>query len=134
MHGKKKEEELGNPAGNFVDVRDVAQTHVEALLQAAGSNQRFAPSGGPFSWQDVMDIIHATKKPIPEEWKKNSPIGKPGSGKVQQNVLDGSKVEKKLGIKYHSLKDCIEDSLEALHDYEKRGWKGVPAEEIVYLS
>ena len=134
VHGSKKESELQGPAGCYVDVRDVAKAHVEALVQAAGGNERFAPTDGPFTWQDVADVIHATSLSIPAEWKKNTPVGVKGAGlKVQQNKLDGSKTEKVLAIKYHDLKKTIEGTLESLLDYEKRGWKGVPAEEIVYL-
>jgi nucleoside-diphosphate-sugar epimerase len=116
-------------------VRDVAQTHVEALVQAAGGNNRWAPTVSGYTFQEVADIVHATKLPIPAEWKKNTPVGETrAGGKVQQNKLSGAKVEKELGIKYHSLKQIIEGTLESFLDYEKRGWKGVPSDEIIYLK
>ncbi|UZJ55519.1 hypothetical protein CBS101457_004839 [Exobasidium rhododendri] len=134
MHGGKKESDLANGAGCVVDVRDVAKTHIEALTQAVGGGQRWAPTVSGYTFQDVADVVHSTSHSIPEEWKKNTPVGEKGAGaKVKQNILDGSKVEKELHIKYHPLKQIIEDSIESFLDYEKRGWKGVPSDDIIYL-
>jgi nucleoside-diphosphate-sugar epimerase len=134
-HGGKKEEELSNPGGSFVDVRNVAQAHVQALVRAEGGNERFVVSSSNYTFQDVADVIHSTKLSLPSDWKKNTPVGKKGNGaSVKQNHLDGSKAEKVLGIKYYDLQQTIEGSLEAFIDYEKRDWKGVPSEDIVYLK
>lgn len=108
---------------------------MEALVRAEAGNQRFAPTDGGYTFQDISDIIHSTSLPLPDDWKKNTPVGTKGAGAdVQQNKLDGSKSEKVLGIKYHNLKQIIEDSLESFMDYEKRGWKGVPSEDIIDLK
>jgi nucleoside-diphosphate-sugar epimerase len=134
-HGGKKEEELSNPGGSFVDVRNVAQAHVQALLRAEAGNQRFVVSSGKYTFQDIADVIHSTKLQLPADWKKNTPVGKTGNGpSVKQNFLDGSKAERVLSIKYYDIKDTIEGSLEAFIDYEKRNWKGIPSEDIVYLK
>ncbi|EST07003.1 3-beta hydroxysteroid dehydrogenase/isomerase [Kalmanozyma brasiliensis GHG001] len=131
LHGSKKEEDLLAPAGNCVDVRDVAYAHVEALVRDDAGSNRFATSLGPFTYQDVVDIIHEDSS-VPEEWKKQVPVGKKGAGKeVKQNELDGSKATKVLDLKYVQLKQVVQDMVASLADYEKRGWKGVPSEDIL---
>jgi nucleoside-diphosphate-sugar epimerase len=104
LHGSKKEGDLSGPAGNVVDVRDVAQAHVLALTTAAAGKNRFATTIGKFTWQDIADEVHASDA-VPAEWKKQVPVGKHGSGKdVVQNELRGDKATKELGLKYHNLK------------------------------
>ncbi len=59
-------------------------------------------------------------------------MGKQGAGKeVKQNELDGSKATRVLGLKYVQLKDVVQDMVASLADYEKRGWKGVPSDDIL---
>lgn len=122
----------GKPtAGCAVDVRDAAKAHVEALLRPDAGGQRFAPSIGMYTWQQVADIIRATKVPIPEEWRNKTT--KDVGDSVSRVELDGSKTERELNVQYHSLKQCIEDTLISFIDYEKRGWKGVTSEDVLYL-
>ncbi|MCO5584911.1 hypothetical protein L7F22_038843 [Adiantum nelumboides] len=125
LHGNKP------TAANAVDVRDAAKAHVEALLRSDAGGQRFGPSYGTYTIQEISDIIHATKLPIPEEWKKNTP--KDINDSKSPFTQDGSKSERVLGIQYHTLKQTIEDTLASLLDYHNRGWKGVASEEVLYL-
>lgn len=125
LHGEKP------VAGCAVDVRDTAKAHVAALLRADAGGQRFAPSIGTYTWQQVSDIVHATKLDIPEEWRTQT-LKDIGDQKASAD-LDGSKTAKELGVQYHSLKQIVEDTLVSFMDYEKRGWKGVPSEEVLYL-
>lgn len=93
--------------GCAVDVRDVAQAHVEALVRPNAGGQRFAPTIGKYCQQQCADIIHASKKPaVTNEWKKNT---KTDIGDEPPPFdLDGSKTERELGIKYHSLQQmCV---------------------------
>lgn len=105
LHGSKSPADLLAPGGSLVDVRDVASTHVEALMSAEAGGQRYAPTSGPFTFQDVADAIHQDQNGVvPQEWKRAVPVGTPGAGqKVVQNSLDGSKTAKRLGIKYRSI-------------------------------
>lgn len=131
LHGSKKEDDLLAPAGNLVDVRDVAYTHVEALVRSDAGGNRFAASNGPFVYQDVVDIIHKDSS-VPEDWKKQVPVGKEGQGSsVKQNELDGSKATRVLGLKYIPVQDTVKDMVASLADYEKRGWSGEPSEAIL---
>ena len=131
MHGSKKEDDLLAPAGNCVDVRDVAYAHVEALVRPDAGGNRFAASLGPFVYQDVVDVIHSDSS-VPSDWKKQVPVGKQGQGSsVKQNELDGSKATRVLDLKYIQLQSIVQDMVASLADYEKRGWSGVPSEEIL---
>ncbi len=134
FHGSKKEEDLLAPAGNCVDVRDVAYAHVQSLETEEAGGNRFAASLGTFTWQDVADAIRSDPN-VPQEWKDKVPKGKEGEGKnVKQNELDGSKATKVLGLKYIQLKDVVGDMVASLADYEKRGWKGEPSESVLSLT
>jgi nucleoside-diphosphate-sugar epimerase len=151
----KDEADLLKPSspGNQVDVRDVALAHVLALTTPAAGGHRFAASKGQFSWQEVLDIVHASNSgAIPAEWKQRAPVGTPGAGKdLVQNTLRGDKAAEQLGLRYHSFTQTwvafhgicplamlkhlcrVEDTIRALADYEKRGFKGYPSEEIIKL-
>ncbi|CDR98964.1 hypothetical protein [Sporisorium scitamineum] len=130
LHGSKKEEDVLAPAGNCVDVRDVAYAHLEALVRPDAGGNRFATSLRPFTYQDVVDIVHSDSN-VPADWKKQVPTGKPGQGStIKQNELDGSKATRVLGLKYIQLKH-VEDMVASLADYEKQGWSGVPSADIL---
>lgn len=47
------EKELAEPAGSWVDVRDVATMHVAALKLEKAHGERFIASAGPFTWQEA---------------------------------------------------------------------------------
>lgn len=131
LHGSKKDDDLLAPAGNMVDVRDVAYAHVEALVRPDAGENRFATSYGPFVYQDIVDVIHKDSS-VPADWKKQVPVGKEGQGStVKQNELDGSKATRVLDLKYLKLQDTVKDMVASLADYEKRGWSGVPSEDIL---
>ena len=86
----------------WVDVRDLAQAHVEALLRPAVGNKRYtitAPSR--FSYQLASDIIKSNF-----EWAK---IQAPG---VPQEIddshdLDGHTAAKELGLVYRSFEESV---------------------------
>lgn len=112
---------------------DTAQAHVAALNHSEGG-QRFAISGGGWTYQDIVDALHSSKK-IPQSIKDKVQKGEPGSGKsVVQNTLNSSLSVEKLGLKYKSLVEVIEASTASLLDYEERGYKGIPTEELIYSN
>ncbi|PWN50492.1 NAD(P)-binding protein [Violaceomyces palustris] len=134
FHGSKSDGDLPGPAGCFVDVRDVAWAHVESLSNQEAGGQRFGCSNGKWSWQDASDVLSVYDR-IPEEWRKSVPVGKRGGGReVVQNDFDGSKATRVLGVKYHSLKDCLEATADSLVDLEQRGWKGIASRQILELG
>lgn len=132
-HGQKTDADLPAPSGSVVDVRDAAQAHVEALLRPQAGGQRVGPAAQTWTHQDLVDALHASAV-VPEAWKKQTPVGKPGSGKgLPVHELVGTKAEELLGIHYHAFAKTVDDGVRSLLDLEQRGWKGVPDEAIVYL-
>jgi len=94
------QEQLTAGAGNFVDVRDVALAHVAGLQKQEAGGNRYITSAGAFTWQDVLDSIHASGN------YPDVPKGTPGSGKAtQQNVFLSGKAEKELGIKFRTIEE-----------------------------
>ncbi|KAG8900558.1 methylglyoxal reductase (NADPH-dependent) gre2 [Tulasnella sp. 403] len=88
-------ERLTNPAGNWVDVRDVATVHVAALShQAAG-----------------VDALHASGE------RSDIPKGYPGAGKDVVNILYvADKAERTFGLKFRSKEDSAAVTLAALRE------------------
>ena len=107
LHGGKSEDDLPGPAGCVVDVRDVAAAHVRAIQTPEAGGERFAPTIGQWTWQNVVDIVHDASW-IPQEYKDKVPKGKRGDYGAKQNNLSGAKSERVLGVEYHSLKSTIE--------------------------
>ncbi|KAL2824076.1 hypothetical protein BJY01DRAFT_256530 [Aspergillus pseudoustus] len=70
-----KVEDVRFPFYHFVDVRDVAQSHVDALTNPAASGQRILLISGLITPQLVVDII---RKHFPS-LKERVPAGTPGS-------------------------------------------------------
>ncbi|ODN78724.1 hypothetical protein L202_04291 [Cryptococcus amylolentus CBS 6039] len=110
--GKKTEDDLPAPSGNWVDVKDVALAHVRALTVPEAGGNRFIVGAGAFAGQDFVDGIH---KNFPDV--KNVPVGTPGTHDEickDLDIFDGSKAEKVLGIKYTTLNDSIIQMFESL--------------------
>ncbi|KAG8763939.1 methylglyoxal reductase (NADPH-dependent) gre2 [Ceratobasidium sp. 423] len=59
LHSKEEtpKEVLLAPTFNFIDVRDVALAHVRVLEVPEAGGQRFIVSGGPYCWQDILDVL-----------------------------------------------------------------------------
>lgn len=49
LTGAKEDKDANSPAGCYVDVRDVAQLHLEALVTPDAGNKRFAVNHGEFN-------------------------------------------------------------------------------------
>ncbi|KAF8608519.1 NAD(P)-binding protein [Ceratobasidium sp. AG-I] len=112
LHTKEEDldkDTLNTPNANFVDVRDVALAHVRALEVPEAGGQRFIVAGGPYSWQDVLDVL-----PPPH------PRGTPGSGKsLTHSVFNADKARKVLGIDFKKLDETVKGTEDGLR---KRGW------------
>ena len=100
----------------FVDVRDSATVHRLAYESPTAAGERYFITGGPYSYQDICDIVRAN---FPEA-RKRTPEGKPGNG-VGRPVyqVDNSKVKTKLGMTFRSLEECIIDTASNLLELER---------------
>jgi len=100
----------------FVDARTLAEAHISAFesKEEGVVGERFLV-GGHFDWQSVADAV---REELPE-LKERIPVGNPGV--VQETyVVDGSKAERALGIKYIGLRESMRDSYKQLLEAEKK--------------
>lgn len=91
----------------YVDVRDIAAAHIQAMVVNEASNKRFIVSQGQISSQQISDILRSN---IPELETK-TPMGKPGSKALSPNAYsaDSSSSETILGIKYRDATETFVD-------------------------
>ena len=100
----------------WVDVRDVAQAHVEAMERPRAANKRFFVVAGYYSNKEILDTIreHFT------ELKSQLPLeGVPGGDYPPPPGLfkiDNSRSKEVLGLKYRPLKECVVDTVKSLKD------------------
>ncbi|EKM58464.1 uncharacterized protein PHACADRAFT_89984 [Phanerochaete carnosa HHB-10118-sp] len=101
----------------WADVRDVAVAHVEALLRPEVSNMRFtlaSPEG--FTNQLIADIMREEF-----DWAKQAVVeGTPGAPVPEWPRADGWTASEKLGFTYHTLRECIVDSIRQFKEIEQR--------------
>jgi len=91
----------------WIDVRDLAEAHVQALLNPAAGGKRYVPAAGePFSYELAADII---KEEF--EWARKTVTGNYESGKKMPPTyrLDGETVSKELGVTYRSFRETVVD-------------------------
>ncbi|EGV64828.1 hypothetical protein PSN45_005174 [Yamadazyma tenuis] len=104
----------------FVDVRDLAWAHVEALGSEAASNSRYLISAGDFDNQEIADILR-------ESWsdkklREGVPTGNPGHRLTGTHFkTDSSKAIAELGMTFRSLKESVLDLCDQLAEIHNRG-------------
>ncbi|KAI5310867.1 hypothetical protein KEM55_005989 [Ascosphaera atra] len=90
----------------WVDVRDLAEAHAEALLSPKASMKRYLPAAPePFSYQLAADIIRAEFEGAKDVVAK----GNEGEKAVGTFKLDGKKLTEEFGITYRSFKETVVD-------------------------
>lgn len=97
----------------WVDVRDLAKAHVNALVKSDASNQRFLVSAGDFDNQQIADILRAS---ISKEYTAlNIPIGEVGKRLTGTHLTtDSSKAVKVLGITFTNFERTVTDLVNQL--------------------
>jgi nucleoside-diphosphate-sugar epimerase len=120
--GKFQEHIPPTPLYLWVDVRDVAHVHIQALDAAGAESERFLVVAGHCDNKAIIDVIR-------EEFPQLAPILPPKilPGDLPLNVYqyDDTKVTKILGLRYHSLRDSIKATVATLLD------KGDGLEKVV---
>lgn len=101
----------------WVDVRDVATAHVEALLRPEVSNTRFTlASPESFTYQLAADIMREEF-----DWAKQVVAeGTPGAPVPEWPKGDGWTASEKLGFTYHSFRESVVDSIRQFKEIEQR--------------
>ena len=114
LQGKFKQQLPATANTLWVDVRDVAAAHVAAFEKPEAAGQRFFVTSNKFSRQQVADIIVKNfpelKHLLPATREPNDGLEPVGSS----YTADNSRSKKVLGIQYHTLEECVVDSIKAL--------------------
>ncbi|OQE31928.1 hypothetical protein PENSTE_c001G07950 [Penicillium steckii] len=96
------------PVPAWVDIRDVALAHVRAIQFEAARDHRFILVNDIYTMDEVVEIMRRQfpilrgRLPEPQETPR-API-----------QFESSKSQKILGIKYHSLEDCVVTTTKSL--------------------
>jgi nucleoside-diphosphate-sugar epimerase len=89
----------------WIDARDLAEAHVQALLRPEAGGKRFIPAAlEPFSYEYAADIL---KEEFP--WAKDSVTGNYKSGEKPRAEygVDGDTVARELGVTYRSFRETV---------------------------
>ena len=102
---------------SWVDVRDLAVAHVEAMLRSEVGNRRFLISSPQkFTYQNVADILRQEF-----DWAKEQVTkGDEGAPLPKTFDLDGETAAKALGFEYRDFKQCILDSISQFREIHTR--------------
>ncbi|KAI5964577.1 GRP1 [Candida pseudojiufengensis] len=106
-----------NEIGGFIDVIDVAKTHVFAIQNNDVINQRLFLNNGHFSTQMILDIINLN---FP---KLNLIKGKPGTGQEdikQLAQVDNNKTKSLLPWTFTSLNQTVIDVVNQILDVQNK--------------
>ncbi|EIW55904.1 NAD-P-binding protein [Trametes versicolor FP-101664 SS1] len=114
VKGTLDNEALANNGGSWVDVRDIAQAHVEALLKPEAAGNRFIVSSGGFRFQDFVSVAHKIEPTLSAGNTSYDP------SKVKfPTTYDNTRAKTVLGIKFRTVADTTKDTIE---DFKARGW------------
>ncbi|KAF2105365.1 NAD dependent epimerase/dehydratase [Lophiotrema nucula] len=99
----------------WIDVRDLALAHVEAVLRPAAGGKRFVPAATElFSYGKAARIIDSEfswakgKVPIEEQLIDES------------HGLDGETAARELGLQYRTFKETVSDLVAQVYDIQRR--------------
>lgn len=98
----------------WIDVRDLAEAHVEALLRPDAGNKRYTPASPEhFSYALAAEIM-LEKFP----WAKGV-ISEEEQSIDKSYGLDGETVAKELGVRYKTFKETVTDLVEQAWEMNK---------------
>ncbi|KAG6034223.1 hypothetical protein E4U41_006655 [Claviceps citrina] len=100
----------------WVDVRDVAAAHVNALLVPEAGGGRYMLCQGVYCNQELADI----SRKVTSKYTDKIPVGKPGQRESHSHFgVDTSDTERVLGLKWRTLEDSLADLVPQLFDIER---------------
>jgi len=91
LTGKKKDSDSLIVGAKYVDVRDVAYYHVEALLREKAGGQRFACCHDRLFYQKLLDFIHSPAEAALLADFPNATKGTPGAQPAPSNSISSKK-------------------------------------------
>ncbi|KAJ5715393.1 uncharacterized protein N7483_012574 [Penicillium malachiteum] len=98
----------------WIDARDLAEAHVQALIRPEAGGKRFIPaSPEPFSYEYAADIM---KEEF--EWARDSVTANYKGGEKPQASygVDGETVARELGVTYRSFQDSVIDLIKQVKE------------------
>jgi nucleoside-diphosphate-sugar epimerase len=100
------------PTGVFlwVDVRDLALAHVKGIEVPGAAGERFFITAGHYSNKQIADVIRESH---PELASKLPPKDAKDDTPADVYDADNSKSIKVLGLRYRSLKESVDDTVES---------------------
>jgi nucleoside-diphosphate-sugar epimerase len=100
----------------WVDVRDVADAHVRALLVPEAGNSRYMLCQSVYCNQELADV----SRKVSAKYEERIPVGEAGKRESHTHFgVDASDAERVLGIKWRGLGDCLSDLVPQLFDIER---------------
>jgi nucleoside-diphosphate-sugar epimerase len=106
-----------NALNVYVDVRDLATSHIKAITTPDAGGQRFIVSAREIPAQRICDLL---REKFPE-LAKRTPVGQPGTNDIAEGsyLVANDKVVKTLGLVFRSDKECFLELGRQLLDIEK---------------
>ncbi|KAI1115435.1 hypothetical protein F5Y14DRAFT_410558 [Nemania sp. NC0429] len=100
----------------WVDVRDVAKAHVEAMERPEAGNQRFFVTTGLYNNREIADIVRKNFPPLADKLPAE---GNSGGDYPEGNIdnvykYDNSRATKVLGIDWIPLEKSVTDTVQSL--------------------
>ena len=114
--GKWKGEIPATGVHLWVDVRDVAKAHVEAMERPEAGGNRYFVTAGLFSNKEIVPIVRANFPQLADKLPEDGTPGGdyPGGSKDNVYKYDNSKATKELGIEWASLEKSVTDTIGSL--------------------
>ncbi|KID99591.1 NAD(P)-binding domain protein, partial [Metarhizium majus ARSEF 297] len=100
----------------WVDVRDVAEAHVKALLVPEAGGGRYMLCQGVYCNQELADV----SRKVTSKYAEKIPVGEPGKREKHTHFgVDASDAERVLGLRWRGLEDCLDDLVPQLFEIER---------------
>lgn len=113
--GKMKDKiEPTAPVFTWVDVRDVALSHVRAIMTPDAGGHRFYVVGGHFSNKHIADIV---RKHFPQLEDRLPPVDTVDDLPDDVYRFDNAKSRQILGLEYNSLEKSVVDTVNSILDH-----------------
>ncbi|ODV84112.1 hypothetical protein CANARDRAFT_201320 [[Candida] arabinofermentans NRRL YB-2248] len=108
----KPDSDIPDITGSFVDVRDVALSHILAFEKDEAQGKRFITSEDSFSTLTILKVMRNEFPSIKDRW----PVPKEETRDIADFVgtLDNTASKEVLGLKYTSVEKCVADSVSQL--------------------
>ncbi|KAK5995468.1 Putative uncharacterized oxidoreductase [Cladobotryum mycophilum] len=100
----------------WVDVRDVADAHIKALIVPEAGGGRYMLAKGAYCNQELADVA----RQVSPKLRERVPIGEPGKREAHMHyTVDTTETDEVLGTKWRSLEESLGDLVPQLFEIER---------------